>query len=423
MSGTCMAEVNENISSEQLKLVLDVSRTLAVTTDLDLLLKYLAESGQNLLDCARTSIFLHDRKTGELWTKVALGTKEIRVPAGAGIVGHVFTANQMLHVPKPYEDARFNQDVDKKTGFVTRNLLTAPMVGIDGQPVGVIQAVNKCTEAFTETDFAILQLLADHAGVAIQRFNLMQEAIERVELKREMDLAQRVQQALIPKDPPTIPGVEVVGWTRAASITGGDCYDLWTLPDGRLAIFLADASGHGIAPALVVSQVRTLIRALVNFEPNPSRLLACVNERMYEDLQDGQFITVFLGYLSSDGSLEWTSAGQGPILAKTSPNGPVTILDTPGYPIGFTPAWPDSPGQPLKLEPGGVLFAASDGIFEAMDPDGKLFGHESVVERLEKGVGETPGKAVETIREAVNVWQTKEEPNDDQTIVVVHRFK
>lgn len=405
-----------------MKLVLDLSRMLTVTSDLDLLLQTIAEAGTRMMQCARTSIFLHDPKTHQLWTKVALQSAEIRVPETAGIVGHVFTSNQLLHVPQPYDDPRFNPEPDKKTGFVTQNLLTAPMVGMDGQPVGVIQAVNKCDMAFGDTDMSLLQLLADHAGVAIQRYNLQKAALESVALRREMDLAKRVQEALIPSKPPVVPGLDVVGWTRAASITGGDCFDLWTLPDGRLAVFLGDASGHGIAPALVVSQVRTLIRALVHFESNPSKLLACVNERMHDDLQDGQFITVFLGYLDSAGRLEWTSAGQGPILVRLSPNEPVMILDTPGYPLGFTPAWPDSPGEPLQLQPGGCLLVCSDGIYEAMDSKNSLYGHEPVVALLEGGQAPTPRQTVEAIRTAVDSWQGQEEPNDDQTIVAVQRL-
>lgn len=401
-------------------MVLDLSRMLAVTTDLDLLFSRLAEAATTLLDCERASIFMYDAKARQLWTKIALHSAEIRVPADKGIVGQAFVSNQIIHVPHPYEDARFNPEPDRRTGFVTRNLLTAPMVGIDQQPVGVIQAVNKRDEAFDEADLAIVQLLADHAGVAIQRFNLQQSAMESVALRKEMDLAKRVQQALIPGKSPEVPGIEVVGWTRAASITGGDCFDLWQLPDGRLAIFLADASGHGIAPALIVSQVRTLIRALVELETDPGKLLARVNARMYEDLQDGQFITVFLGYLGSDGRLEWTSAGQGPILARSSPDSPIQILETPSYPLGFTPAWPEAPGDPIHLEPGGYLLISSDGIYEALDPTGTLFECDRVIELLSDGLP-SPQATIDAIRSAVDVWQTREEPQDDQTIVIARR--
>jgi len=413
---------NESISQQQLKRVLDLSRRLAVTTDLDALLIHLVEAATKLLDCERASIFLHDPKAGQLWTKIALQSAEIRVPQDAGIVGQAFTSNQLIHVPKPYEDKRFNPEPDRKSGFCTRNLLTAPMVGLDQKPVGVIQAVNKAGDAFADQDCDLLQLLADHAGVAIQRFNLQQDAIKSVELRREMDLAKRVQQSMIPTKPPEVEGVNAIGWTRAASITGGDCFDLWTLPDGRLAIFLGDASGHGIGPAMVVSQVRTLIRALIDVETNPSKLLARVNSRMFEDLQDGQFITVFFGILDRDGNLEWTSAGQGPILARPSPGDPLQVLDTPGYPLGFTPAWPDAPGAPLRIKPGGYLFAASDGIYEAMDPEGALFGDERVIKLLDGLQANSADESIVAIRNAVDQWQTNQEPNDDQTIVFVHKF-
>jgi sigma-B regulation protein RsbU (phosphoserine phosphatase) len=415
-----VGNVKHSITPDHLKLMLDVSRRLAVTTDLDQLLAHIAQTATSMFDCERASIFLHDPGRQQLWTKVALQSGEIRVPETAGIVGTAFSENRVVHVPKPYEDPRFNPEPDRKSGFVTRNILAAPMLGIDGKPVGVVQAINRRTRSFDETDAAILQLLGDQAGVAIQRFHLQQHAIESVALRREMDLAKRVQEALIPAHPPEIEGLAVAGWTRAASVTGGDAFDYWRLPDGRLAIFVGDASGHGIAPALIVSQVRTLIRALADVEPSPTKLLQRVNSRLHDDLNDGQFITVFLGYLDPAGVLDWTSAGHGPILACCSGEDAPHVLDTPGYPLGFTPDWPDSPGEPLKLEKGGQLVVASDGIYEAFDPAGEQFGSERVINLL-KAPGRTPAQTIETLKDTINQWQGKEEPPDDQTIVIAQR--
>src|SRR5262249_10930827 len=159
-------------------------------------------------------------------------------------------------------DSRFNRDVDKRTGFTTRNILAAPMLNLDRQPVGVIQAINKGSSggAFEASDEALIQLLADQAAAAIQRFQLQANRLEGVSPRPEMDLGKHVQEDLIPDAPPAVPNLLSIGWTHAASITGGDCFDLWQLADGRLGLFLGDASGHGIGPALVVSQARTLIR-------------------------------------------------------------------------------------------------------------------------------------------------------------------
>ena len=88
-----------------------------------------------MLSCERASIFLHDPVSDELWTKIALGSHEIRVPSAAGIVGFVFQENRLFHCKKPYEDSRFNPEPDRRSGFVTRNLLTAPMVDLKAIPL------------------------------------------------------------------------------------------------------------------------------------------------------------------------------------------------------------------------------------------------------------------------------------------------
>src|SRR5687768_6309877 len=170
------------ISEEQLRMVLDVSRLLAVPTDFDELLCRIAQAATVLLACERASIFLHDPRTGELWTKVALQSSEIRIPSNKGIAGHCFSNAKVICVDDPYHDPRFNPEPARRSGFVTRNLLTAPMKDLDGQPLGVIQAVNKSRAvagvaeadggAFSESDTALVQLLSEQAGVAIQRHKL-----------------------------------------------------------------------------------------------------------------------------------------------------------------------------------------------------------------------------------------------------------
>src|SRR6185437_12874730 len=185
-----------------MRLVLDISRSLAVTPDLDVLLARIARACTALLSCERASVFLHDPRHDELSTTVALQSNPIRVPVNSGIVGLAFRMNQVIHCADAYADPRFNPEPDRLSGFITRDLLAAPMVDWDAKPVGVLQAVNKFSSPFTETDAALLRLLADQAGVAIQRWNLQQQAIQSSSLQHEMKLARRVQEAMIPKHPP-----------------------------------------------------------------------------------------------------------------------------------------------------------------------------------------------------------------------------
>jgi phosphoserine phosphatase len=412
-------------------LVLDVSRMLAVTADLDLLLRRIAEAVTALLNCERASIFLHDAQKDQLWTKVALGREEIRMPSSAGIVGHVLHSNVALHVPRPYEDPRFNREPDLRTGFVTRNLLAVPMLDINQKPVGVIQALNKLGDtsaggagaAFSGTDLAMLQLLADQAGVAVQRYRLQQAAMESLSLRREMELARGVQQAMIPRAKPDVPGIDAFGWTRPASINGGDVFVLWKTPDGRLGVLVADASGHGIGPAMVACQVRTLVRSLSEAEgtaADPLRLLSLVNARLCEDLPVGHFVTTFIGFIGSDGVMSWCSGGQGPVLIRDAGGEPVRILEATLPPLGIVPVLPGERPADLTFEAGGSLVVASDGITESFNAAGDMFGELRLAKMIEAHAGR-PEDALTSVRSAVWQWQGKEEPQDDQTVVMVVR--
>jgi serine phosphatase RsbU (regulator of sigma subunit) len=248
-------------------------------------------------------------------------------------------------------------------------------------------------------------------------------ATEVAVISREMDLARQVQVALIPTKAPRIVGLEAEGWALTASVTGGDCYDLWQLKDGRLAILLADASGHGLAPAMVVSQVRTLCRSLCEFESHPQGLLDRINRRLADDLEPNRFVTAFLGFLSPDGTLDWASAGHGPMYWSPGPGFGMLPLDSTGLPLGIQPnCFFDSALPGLMLAPGGSLVVFSDGIFEAHAPDGQMFGVERVKEILEKTAGQPLSTIIATLRSAVQKWQAKLEPDDDQTIVVVRRM-
>jgi sigma-B regulation protein RsbU (phosphoserine phosphatase) len=414
------------ITAEQMRLVLDVSRMLSVTSDLDLLLKHITESVAALLSCERASIFMHDAESNELWTKVALGLNgtQIRIPASAGIVGAAFQSNELLHVSRPYEDPRFNPANDRGTGFVTRNILSIPMVDLGRKPIGVVQAINKRGEGadFNANDLAMVQLLAEQAGVAIQRFNLQQSAIASASLRKELDIAKRVQEAMIPKTRPDIPGLDAAGWTKAASVNGGDCFDLWKLADGRLGILVADASGHGIGPALIVMQARTLIRTLSETEQDPLRLLIRINKRLAEDMVAGRFVTVFVGFLSPDGTLEWASGGHAPILFRPRPGAPIQALEPGLPPIGILTDLFEEETPPVQLEPGGSLIVTSDGISESFSAENELYGDERLIEMLDGCNGcDHSGEVITTIHRAMIAWQGNDEPKDDQTVVVIRR--
>jgi sigma-B regulation protein RsbU (phosphoserine phosphatase) len=412
------------LSTAQMKDILEVSRLLAITANLESLLEKLALATCRLLYCEGSSIWLFDPRTDELYTTVVIISGSIRLPAASGIVGAAFRTRSIVSVPDAYADPRFNPSSDRATGFVTRSLMASPMVDIHGTPIGVIEAVNKIGGGFTLQDESLMQLFADQAGVAIQRHDLQHKAQQAAELQREISLARNVQQALLPKVLPALPGFDLFGWAKSASTTGGDCYDLWELSDGRLGVFLADASGHGLGPALVVSQIRTLVRTLCDGSSKlctPHDVMMRVNHRLSQDLHPEQFVTAFLGFLHLDGTLEWQSAGHGPILYRPSCDEPIQALPAAIPPLNSS-VLPDEPPAPLRLGNGGMLAVMSDGIFESFDEDDQLFGIHRVMESLQDTCHDSAATAVDKLVAVVADWQKGEQPKDDQTIILVNRL-
>lgn len=149
-------------------------------TDLDALLRRIAEATTAMSDAERATIYIVDHERGEYWSKVALGVGagEIRFPLGVGIAGTVGRTGETINIADPYADDRFNPENDRRTGFRTRNLLTLPMTGHDGRVIGVFQAVNKRQGPFTEEDEATLGSLASSAAVAVENAQLVSEQKE-----------------------------------------------------------------------------------------------------------------------------------------------------------------------------------------------------------------------------------------------------
>ncbi len=412
----------DSSKTRQIKQVLDVSRLLAVTAELDPLLTQLAEAATSLLGCERASIFLHDSDKNELWTKIALQAKsEIRIAADRGIVGEAFTRNHVADCPDAAHDPRFHREFDQRMGFSTRNLLAAPMRDLDGMPLGVVQAINKKNGPFMAEDRWLIQLLAEQAGAAIQNYRLHATAMEIVSLRREMDMAREVQEELIPESAPVIPGLEAAGKMVTASTTGGDCFDLWKTSDGRLGILLADASGHGMPAALVVSQVRTLVRVLAQSQFDPAAILRAINARLWEDLELGRFVTAFVGFLDSSGELTWSSAGHGPLFFRASANSPVEPKAALLPPVACAADMASIPPEKFQMDPGGLIALLSDGILDVRTPDQRWLGPEPLLEALRHQSGQKPAEIVDTLFEVATAWQQRTMPIDDQTAVVITR--
>jgi GAF domain-containing protein len=156
---------------ERLHLLLETTQRLMSARDLDTLLALIGRTTTRMANAERATIYLIDRARKELWSRVALGDNvgEIRVPLGVGIAGAVAVSGETVNLPDAYADPRFNPEIDRRTGYRTRNLLTFPMRAQDGRILGVFQVLNKRGGPFTPEDVETLGALAASAAVAVER--------------------------------------------------------------------------------------------------------------------------------------------------------------------------------------------------------------------------------------------------------------
>ena len=160
--------------------LLEVSSAISGDLDLDSLLETIMQAITTLTDAERSTLFMHDPETGELWSRVAQGTesKEIRLPHYGGLAGAAFTTGETLNIPDAYADPRFNPEFDRQTGFRTRSILCMPLADRVGQPIGVMQVLNKVDGPFTALDEARLKAFSSQAAVALENAKLFQDVLE-----------------------------------------------------------------------------------------------------------------------------------------------------------------------------------------------------------------------------------------------------
>jgi phosphoserine phosphatase len=221
-------------------------------------------------------------------------------------------------------------------------------------------------------------VLSSQAAVAIQRARLLEERIVKERLERDLALAREIQESALPRRLPTVSGYSLAARARPASETGGDVYDLARLGDrgeGPLLLLLADATGHGVGPALSAMQALGMLRVGLRLGARLDGLVRQVNAQLAEDLGRGRFVTAFVGLLRPDAHrVEYHAAGQAPLLLWRRAAGACETLPATTIPLGVLADLPADPHATVELAPGDLLCLLTDGFFEAAGTDGEPLG-------------------------------------------------
>ncbi|MBD3257528.1 SpoIIE family protein phosphatase, partial [candidate division GN15 bacterium] len=212
--------------------------------------------------------------------------------------------------------------------------------------------------------------------------------IERERMAKEIEVASQIQKTLLPRELPQMPGLEIDAFYRAASIIGGDLYDIFDTGDGRCCMVVADVSGKGVPASLVMSMLRTVIKIHAHREISARATLISVNDYLTENMPQGMFITVLMAiYDVAERRLNFVSAGHNPLLLYKATTRRVIRINPSGMPLGVPVTLEKSFRESLEevevqLDQGDLFLLYTDGITEAVNREGKQFGVERLSDLL-----------------------------------------
>jgi sigma-B regulation protein RsbU (phosphoserine phosphatase) len=405
-----------------LKTLLELTRLLSSDMSLDDILETMFEATRKIMNSDRYSLFIYDEEKDELYSRIARKSeiKEIRFPADKGIAGSVFKTGKLVNIKDCYSDKRFNPEIDTKTGYKTKTLLCVPMKSFDGKIVGVIQVLNKKQNVFDEYDEYLLQLLASHAGVAIQRAFLIEHYIEKQKLESEMNIANKIQASLTPDKAPLFKGFDISCFSRQCESTGGDYLDFVVLPEGRLVVVIGDVTGHGLGASLLMLVARSTFRVIVKNSGGMTDLTAVMNNRIIQDFHQERIMTFFYSVLDNrDKKLKFVNCGHDEPLWYHAKNETIDHLKQSGLPLGMLPETEYKEGEILNLEKDDILLLYTDGITEAINNKKEMYG----VKRLENVIIENARKKavdiLKCVKKSIFTFISDADQLDDMTMIVI----
>ncbi len=387
------------------------AQRITSTLDIEELVPRIVDEVAASLGCVEINLFLRDHEhPGFVLAGVrgcTIHGKGHRLPVGAGMVGHVASTGKMHYAPDVTRDPYYLACEPD-----TRSEVAIPLQR-DGDLIGVFTASHCELDAFCPDQLRLLQGLCAHVAVAVhnaRRFGSEREQRER--MSREAEEARSIQQALLPRSSPLIPGFAVSGLSIPAGSVGGDWYDFIPLPNGRWGLVLADVSGKGTAAALLMSATRGMLRSLAQTGSGPAEVLTRLNQLMIEDFPSGRFVTMVYAELDpATRVLRIASAGHlAPLLVE--PSGHRWIKHEHGLPLGIS-ASKFSEAEVTLGEHSRIAFY-SDGITEAEVDSGEDYGAERLLAQMQ-----LPDVTVDGLLADVRKFTNGTGLRDDATVILV----
>jgi phosphoserine phosphatase len=301
-------------------------------------------------------------------------------------------------------------------------VISLPLRDESRTSIGVLQIYRQTNSALDDGERLFLKELSHFASLSIRNAQYHSDSVVKARLEREIAVAREIQLGTLPREMPVLPGYDLAGLSRPAEETGGDSFDLVSWGDQGVMVLLADATGHGIGPALSVTQVRSMLRLAVRLRTDLDDVLRHINDQLCDDLQDNRFVTAFIGLLeSNDHQVRYHSAGQGPLMHFHAARSEIEWHGASSPPLGFLPITAMKEPCVIQLARGDILGLITDGVFEAENAEGQMFGQERVARIVRECRSKSCAETTRELLDEVDKHRGGVPQSDDITIVFVRR--
>lgn len=408
--------------SQRLNLIYQVADMISSILDLDELLGRVLDLIQQFLAPDRAGILLYDEHYNVLLPKVIRRPPNSQddIVISSSIINKAVSEQVAIHVNDAPHDQRFNA-ADSIVSQRIQSAICVPLV-YKTEVLGVLyldRRQPKCS--YEENDLKLVIGIANQAALAIANTRLHRKLLEQHAQERELEIARSIQENLLPRTMPELPGFEIAGLSRPARMVGGDYFDVIALPDGRYVIAIADVAGKGVPAAILIAAVRAAVQIEVRGLKDEKELLHIIerlNQMVCRDTSSSVFVTMVLGVLDpSRRTLTYCNAGHvHPLLCHR--DGHVSSLDVGGCFLGIMPGIHYELSV-APLEPGSILVMYSDGVTDMMNGRREMFGIQRLTDLLVTADRLSAHHLCIKIEQAAQTFRQGAEPFDDFTLLAL----
>lgn len=409
----------------KLKAVIDISRSLAGVLDLGAILPKIIKTLFEVFPYAdRGCILLKNEVTGEMVPQAYQHRRDQSddsVKLSRTIIRKVLEEKSGILSADAASDTQFEPS-ESIASLKIRSMMCAPLIGLDGEPLGLIHidTLNPFNQ-FKNDDLELLMAVAGQAALSYENARLFETSLQKQKQDRELQIARDVQRALLPEELPAVPGYEFYASYESAQAVGGDYYDALMLDENKICLSFGDVAGKGVPGALIMSRISSCVQNTMGFTHDVERAVTAINNHMCDNAVEGRFVTFILIVIDlSTHEMSLVNAGHmSPMILQ--PDGTIDEFseDTAGLPIGVVEDYPFEVVT-RRINPGEVIVLFTDGVDEAMNPAGDLY----TLERMRQFISARPRNARELGEDLLSDVRRHADgrpQNDDIAIMTIGR--